>query len=180
MNSRRGEAESEECHTGAISQHKSSNVHPNIPTAHTASGLVRGRGRGRGSSTYPVRGAFASKSSRTWVSPTIAALAATRRKDDHPLISNATAGPSTHAPPAKIVHFSAPVERLPLISTQSPPFKPSLQSGEYKNMTLILNGASGSTSTPHIGRNAEGEINIDGVMFVSDARGTKLVRKMGQ
>ncbi|GAA5871584.1 hypothetical protein JCM1840_007323 [Sporobolomyces johnsonii] len=163
--------------TSAIDQHKRN------PTATFAPS--RGRGRGRGRAAYP---SVATHRNATWVAPGL------RSGSTTPVDSTS---PSDLAfPPAQST--SRPATAIP------PPGR-----GGYRNQTLVLSRAAGGkpqTSTsgrvtpltdgvaaPGTGSDStatdkekikeeqqpQREVVIDGMVFVADSRGNKLVRKTG-
>ncbi|GAA6027199.1 hypothetical protein JCM8097_002477 [Rhodosporidiobolus ruineniae] len=158
--------------TSAIEQHKDTASRP-TPPPYTYRG--RGRGRGRGGSTRSFAPATTTHRNSTWVAPGL----------QQPPSRSSTATPAE----ASTSRPTTPA----LPPTQRP-------TGGYRNQTLVLNpssgGGSGGTTPVRNGIDDLGvgggkdkaglsapptpvkrEVVIDGVVFVADARGNKLVRK---
>jgi hypothetical protein len=114
----------------------------------------------------------------TWVSPAIAQAQAHAQSEK----STAQDDESSTSTLTSTIDFRP----IPSTSTFMPP--PPLKG--FRNRTLVLNGTStpSATASSSIARapvptvpstkNINGEIMIDGVTFVSDPRGNKLVRKI--
>lgn len=158
--------------SGVISQHRTSTTTP-APYYPPTFPAYASRGRGRGGSSRGGRNTpHLTKQSMSWVKPSLAT-------------AESDSAPSSSATATTLI---APASIIPTASTSS--FKEG-----YRNKTLVLNGtrvpvastsAAGITgsSAPFVPPSATtrnsitGEITIDGVTFVSDPRGNKLVRKL--
>ncbi|KAK4703501.1 hypothetical protein P7C70_g2717, partial [Phenoliferia sp. Uapishka_3] len=145
----------------SINHHKATLAEGGAPRG--SRGAYRGRGRGRGAPTHTHR-------NTTWVAPG----------------RQLPSGVATPTDPLTSAQPLVPVQ-VPL----STPVPVSVPVGGFRNKTLILNqpnlapstSASADLSTPKratpVAIQPGTEYIVDGVVFVSDARGNKLVRKPG-
>lgn len=153
---------------GAINRAKSS-AYPPPPVyapPRGRGGLGRGRGRGGRGGAYPSAPPTTNRNA-SWVAPKVPGGEPTVVVNPIPFVAR-------------------PAPGVPLVAGR----------GGFKNRTLVLkdgkpvlpaaNGVASSSSAaaasvaPTVIKNAAGEVVIDGVTFISDPRGNKLVRKPGK